>query len=66
MKKFKRAGSVFLMAVMMGVLVFGCSSNEDEKRADAKDGAKTRGPGCRGGTNLQNYLLTGDQSGVFL
>ncbi|CUO20939.1 molybdate ABC transporter substrate-binding protein [Eubacterium sp. am_0171] len=41
MKKFKRAGSVFLMAVMMGVLVFGCSSNEDEKRADAKDGAKT-------------------------
>ena len=29
------------MAVMMGVLVFGCSSNEDEKRADAKDGAKT-------------------------
>lgn len=41
MKKFKRAGSVFLMAVMMGVLVFGCSSNEEEKRADAKDGAKT-------------------------
>lgn len=41
MKKFKRAGSVFFMAVMMGVLVFGCSSNEDEKRADAKDGAKT-------------------------
>ncbi|WP_195421065.1 molybdate ABC transporter substrate-binding protein [Faecalicatena contorta] len=41
MKKFKRAGSVFLTAVMMGVLVFGCSSNKEEKRADAKGGAKT-------------------------
>lgn len=41
MKKFKRAGSVLLVAALMSTLVFGCSSNKDEKKADAKEDTKT-------------------------
>ena len=41
MKKFKRAGSVLLAAVLMSTLVFGCSSDKEEKKADTKEDTKT-------------------------